>query len=86
MSSAALLPIVSYATIVLSAVWVLVDAKRIGRKKGRLKGFADMGPWGWFFACLLLWIVSFPLYLFKRRQLLMGSDEKGGSTQKVTAI
>lgn len=55
--------------ILATSIWVLVDAKAIGVKKGQLKGLADIGPWGWFFGCLLLWIVGFPLYLSKRDEL-----------------
>jgi len=49
-----------------TSLWVLFDAHAIGVKRGLVSGFADMGPWSWFFACLLLWIVAFPLYLAKR--------------------
>lgn len=55
--------------VIATSIWVLVDAKTIGVKKGQLKGIADIGPWGWFFVCLLLWIVGFPLYLAKRPEL-----------------
>ena len=54
--------------IVATAIWVLLDAKTIGVKKGQIKGFANMGPWGWFFATLLIWILGFPLYLAKRSE------------------
>jgi len=52
--------------IIGTSFWVLFDAKSIGVKKGQIKGIANMGPWGWFFVCLLLWIVGFPVYLAKR--------------------
>jgi hypothetical protein len=52
-----------------TSIWVAVDASTIGVKKGQLKGIADMGPAGWFFVCLLLWIVGFPFYLAKRSEL-----------------
>lgn len=52
--------------IVATSIWVLVDAKTIGVKKGQIQGVGNMGPWGWFFVCLLLWIVGFPFYLAKR--------------------
>lgn len=52
--------------VVASSLWVLCDAKTLGIQKGQLSGFADMGPWGWFFASLLIWIIAFPLYLAKR--------------------
>ena len=52
--------------VIGTSIWVLVDAKSIGVKKGQVKGMGDLGPWGWFFVCLLLWIVGFPFYLAKR--------------------
>jgi hypothetical protein len=51
-----------------TSVWVLVDSMRIGVKKGRIRSFFDMGPAGWFFSCLLLWVVAFPAYLVKRTE------------------
>ncbi len=52
--------------VIGTSLWVLYDAKKIGVKKGQIKGLANMGPWGWFFATLLIWIVGFPLYITKR--------------------
>ncbi len=49
-----------------TSIWVFFDARSIGVKKGQVKGIADMGPTGWLLACLLLWIIGFPLYLSKR--------------------
>jgi len=54
--------------VLATSIWVLIDAKTIGVKKGQIKGIADMGPWGWFFVCLLLWIIGFPFYLIKREE------------------
>ncbi len=52
--------------VIGTSFWVLFDAKSIGVKKGQIKGIANMGPWGWFFVCLFLWIIGFPIYLAKR--------------------
>jgi hypothetical protein len=52
--------------VIATSIWVLVDAKTIGVKKGQITGVANMGPFRWFIVCLLLWIVGFPLYLAKR--------------------
>ena len=49
-----------------TSLWVLIDSRNIGIKKGSTKGFFDMGPTGWFLACLLCWIAAFPVYLVKR--------------------
>jgi len=55
-----------FLIVIGTSIWVVVDAKTIGVKKGQIKGMGDMGPWTWFFACLLFWIVCFPFYLAKR--------------------
>jgi len=52
-----------------SSIWVLFDAKSIGVRKGQIPGFFGMGVWGWFFACLILYLVAFPGYLVKRGEL-----------------
>ena len=52
--------------LVGTSIWVLIDAKNIGVKPGQVKGLGNMGPWSWFFGCILLWIVIFPYYLCKR--------------------
>ena len=52
--------------VLVSAIWVLVDAKNIGVKKGLVSGLGDMGPIGWFLVTLLLWIIGFPMYLYYR--------------------
>jgi len=58
-----------WLAILVTSIWVFIDAKRIGVRKGQVKGLADLGPAGWLFACLLLWVVAFPLYLIKRPEL-----------------
>ncbi len=57
---------IGWLLIVGSSVWVLRDSRAIGVRRGQVNGLGDMGPWGWFWACLLLWLVAFPLYLVKR--------------------
>jgi len=55
--------------ILATSIWVFFDSKNIGVKSGQLKGFFGMGPIGWFFACVILWIICFPAYLLKRNEL-----------------
>lgn len=55
--------------VFVTAIWVLIDAKKIGVRKGLVTGFANMSPWGWFFGCVFFWVVGFPLYLFMRSGL-----------------
>jgi len=70
-----------WIVVIVTSAWVLFDTKKLGVKKGQLKGLGDVAPWGWFFACLLLWIVAFPYYLIKRPQLkainAAGADAAG---------
>ncbi len=52
--------------VIATSVWVAFDARSIGVRKGKIEGFFNMGAAGWFFSCLLLWVVAFPAYLVKR--------------------
>jgi len=54
--------------IIVSAIWVLIDAKNIGVRKGLVTGIGDMGAVAWFFVTLGLWIIGFPMYLYYRGQ------------------
>jgi hypothetical protein len=58
--------------VVISAIWVGIDASSLGLRRG--KGFLDMGPAGWMFSVLLLWIVAFPAYLVKRSRIKRGES------------
>jgi hypothetical protein len=55
--------------VIGSAIWVYVDAKKIGVRKGLISGMFDIGAGTWCAATLLLWIVVFPAYLIKRGAL-----------------
>jgi len=55
--------------VIATSIWVFADAKSIGVKKGQIKGLADLSPAGWLFACLLLWLIAFPLYIVKRPEM-----------------
>ena len=57
--------------VIGSSIWVYIDAKNIGIKPGKIEsgkmtGLDSMGPVEWLAGSLLLWIVFFPLYLWKR--------------------
>lgn len=58
-----------FGFFIVSSFWVFVDASAIGAKKGTVGGAADMSPFGWLAACLLLWIIAFPLYLARRGEI-----------------
>jgi hypothetical protein len=57
------LPLVIAALVLFTSFWVFIDAMKIGITAGQVPGFkGSMGPAGWLFACLLLWIFAFPYY------------------------
>lgn len=58
-----------WIAVLISGVWVYVDAKQIGVRKRLIPGFFDLGPGGWCACTILLWIVFFPAYLIKRGAL-----------------
>lgn len=66
-----------FIVVIGSSIWVFADAKSIGVKKGQLKGVCNMGPVGWFFACLGLWIIGFPMYLANRTELKRINGKSG---------
>lgn len=55
-----------FLIILGTSIWVLYDTKKIGVRKGLVKGIGNMGPWGWFFSTLGLFFISFPVYLYYR--------------------
>lgn len=55
--------------VVGTSIWVAIDASNLGARKGLVPGFWNMGAAGWFFACVLLWIVAFPGYLINREKI-----------------
>lgn len=61
-----------------TSIWMAFDASKIGYDKKDVSGIAGMGPVGWFFAGLLLWIVAFPLYLASRNKLKEAAARKSG--------
>jgi hypothetical protein len=71
--------------VIATSIWVLIDAKTIGVKKGQIQGMGNLGPSGWFFACLLLWIIGFPFYLAKRSEFKRINSAPPQERQNVAA-
>lgn len=65
--------------ILATSLWMAFDARSLGYDKRDIKGIAGMGPVGWFFAGLLLWIVAFPLYLASRGKLRKAGDQRNNT-------
>lgn len=62
-------PVGSFIIVVITALWVYVDAKNSGAGKGFNKeqwSTETWSPLSWSLLVLFLWIVGMPLYLIKR--------------------
>lgn len=73
--------LIIFFVILGTSFWILYDATKIGARKGLVKGIGDMGPWGWFFSNLLLFIIAFPIYLYYRKKIkaaVIGASQKMG--------
>lgn len=77
--ASAIIPII----VILTSIWVFIDAKKIGVQKGQIEGMGNLNPIGWLVACLMLWIVSFPFYLAKRGEYKRINSSKA---QKATIV
>lgn len=67
--AASLFALLPWLILIGCAIWVYVDAKSIGARKGLTPGFLDLGPVAWSLATLLLWLLAFPLYLAHRGKI-----------------
>jgi hypothetical protein len=77
--------------IVISAIWVYVDAT--GHKIGKVKdasGLFNISAGAWSVVTMFLWIVGFPAYLIKRSALIERAEsapvEVGGRWLKVAVL
>jgi len=61
-SSLSLLMII---TVIGTAIVAAMEASKVGMKSDRKKG--TYSPTAWFFIITLLWIIGYPIYLFKRK-------------------
>jgi uncharacterized protein YecT (DUF1311 family) len=54
-----------FATILGTALVAAIEASKVGMKMDRSKG--TYGPVVWFIVMALLWIIAYPVYMFKRK-------------------
>src|SRR5690606_33263189 len=57
-----------------SLVWVYIDASALKTDQGQVTGFVNMSPGRWTFACFLIWIVAFPIYLVARAEIQKANE------------
>ena len=53
------------ATVLGTAIVAAMEASKVGMKSDRKKG--TYSPTEWFFIIVLLWIIGYPVYLYKRK-------------------
>ena len=68
-----------------TSIWVLIDSVHIGAKRDRSAGMAGTSPAAWFFGCLLMWIVAFPLYLFSRDKIKVAAAGRNAAGATLAA-
>ncbi len=69
-------------TVIGTSLWVLTDARKLGVRKGKGNFFADFSPRGWYWGCVLLWILIFPSYLLMRVKYKRAACEMKGTVQE----
>lgn len=57
--------LIMLATVLGTAVVAAMEASKVGMKSDRTKG--TYSPTAWFFIIALLWIIGYPIYMFKRK-------------------
>ena len=57
--------LIMLATVLGTAIVAAMEASKVGMKTDRSKG--TYSPTAWFFVITLLWIIGYPVYLFKRK-------------------
>jgi hypothetical protein len=76
-----MLTYITFAIVAMTSVWAGVDAHRNKIPSGK-KPYSGSNAVSWFLCCLLLWIISFPVYLFKRAKTL--KERKEASSTSIT--
>lgn len=60
------LSIIGLSTVVITALIAAMEAGQVGMVSNKKQG--TYSPVAWFFIILLLWIIGYPVYLYKRRK------------------
>ena len=61
--------------IVATSIWAFFDAAAIDSDKGQVDGFVNMPPWGWLVGCLIMWSITFPIYMVVRHEIKRVNDD-----------
>ncbi len=72
-----------YAIVILTTIWTAVDSHRLQISSSKKPYSFNSGSFSWLLGCILLWIIVFPVYLFKRARTL---KERGTQSSNSTLI
>src|SRR5205085_253131 len=61
---------VTYIIVILTSIWAGVDSHRLQISSSKKAYSWNNGSLSWLLCCLLIWIIAFPAYLFKRAKTL----------------
>ncbi len=65
-----MLQVLILSLVVSTSIWVGLDAKANKVHQLGQKEYTNQDPWIWGIACILFWIIFFPLYLMVRASCL----------------
>lgn len=68
--------LIMLATVLGTAIVAAMEASKVGMKSDRKKG--TYGSTAWFFIISLLWIIGYPVYLYKRKHFGLANRLVGG--------
>ena len=71
-----------FVMVLATSIWVAVDASNLGAPRDRSLGVAGSSPLAWGQACIVMWIVFFPLYLAKRTKIRAAGLEHRHGTMR----
>lgn len=80
-----MLQVLVLSLVVSTSIWVGVDAKANRVHQLGQKEFTNQDPWIWGIACILFWIIFFPLYLMVRASCLSRNQSSLPQTVPATA-
>ena len=71
----------TYVIVILTSTWTGIDSHHLQISSSKKPYSWNNGSLSWLFCCLLIWIIAFPAYLFKRAKAL---KERGTQSSNST--
>ena len=80
-----MLTYITVAIVAITSIWAAADAHRYKIPSGK-KPYSGGDAFSWLLCCLLLWILSFPVYLFKRAKTFKERNERSRASATVSLL